>query len=128
MSLLDTDKIITTESLQSEGWISAMKSAHIMGIHLNDIFDTSKDPELEGFSYANLHYKRMAQFYNNIFYEERWIVISKCRQYLHTCEFPFHVKLMDKWVIWIPSLKTKYWVDDMNDVNAYIKSMNLRKI
>lgn len=127
MSLLDTDKTITTESLQSEGWISAMKSAGCIDVRLNDIFDTSKDPELEGFSYANLHYKRMAQFYNNIFYEERWIVISKCRQYLHTCEFPF-TRMIDKWVIWIPSLKTKYWVDDMNDVNAYIKSMNLRKI
>lgn len=127
MSLLDTDKTITTESLQSEGWIPAMKSAGVMDIRLNDIFDTSKDPELEGFSSVNLHYKRMAQFYNNIFYEERWIVISKCRQYLHTCEFPF-VRIVDKWVMWIPSLKTKYWVDDMNDVNAYIKSMNLRKI
>ena len=127
MSLLDTDKAITTESLQSEGWVSAMKSAGTMDVRLNDIFDASKDPELEGFSYANLHYKRMAQFYNNIFYEERWIVISKCRYYLHTCEFPF-VRMIDKWVIWIPSMKTKYWVDDMNDVNTYIKSMNLRKI
>lgn len=127
MSLLDTDKTITTESLQSEGWIPAMKSAGVMDIRLNDIFDTSKDPELEGFSSVNLHYKRMAQFYNNIFYEERWIVISKCRQYLHTCEFPF-VRIVDKWVMWIPSLKIIHWVDDMNDVNAYIKSMNLRKI
>lgn len=128
MSLLDTDKTITTESLQSEGWVSAMESAGALDVRLNDIFDASKDPELEGFSYTNLHYKRMAQFYNNIFYEERWIVISKCIQYFHTCEFPFHVKMKDSWIIWIPSLKIKHWVDDMNDVNAYIKSINLRKI